>query len=74
LLSVLSARAGNGSDRVRNMSLRVGPQVVAATVIHMVTVDPGPLRIDAPSLKNVLSDLLFSFVDAPVRNNSKKPR
>jgi len=56
------------------MSLRVGPQVVAATVIHMVTVDPGPLRIDAPSLKNVLSDLLFSFVDAPVRNNSKKPR
>jgi len=74
LLSVLSARAGNGSNRVRTMRLRVGLQVVAATVIHMVTVDPGPLRIDAPSLKNVLCDLLFSFVDSPVRNNGRKPR
>ena len=73
LLSVLSARAGNGSNRVRTTRLRVGLQVVAATVIHMVTVDPGPLRIDAPSLKTVLCDLLFSFVDAPVRNNGRKP-
>jgi hypothetical protein len=57
------------------MRLRIGLQVVAATAIHMVTVDPGPLRIDNPSLKNVLCDLLFSFIDAPARNyNGKKPR
>jgi len=47
---------------------------VAATVVHMVVVDPGPLRIDARSLKNVLCDLLFSFIDAPAGNNSKQPR
>ena len=74
LLSILSARAGNGSNPARQMRLRIGLQVVAATVIHMVVVDPGPLRIDDPSLKNVLCDLLFSFLDAPARNDSKKPR
>ena len=74
LLSVLSARTGNGSNPARKMRLRIGLQVVAATVIHMVVVDPGPLRIDTPALKNVLCDLLFSFIDAPARNNSKKPR
>jgi AcrR family transcriptional regulator len=74
LLSVLSARAGNGSNPARKMRLRIGLQVVAATVIHMVIVDPGPLRIDDPSLKDVLCDLLFSFLDAPTRNDSKKPR
>jgi AcrR family transcriptional regulator len=74
LLSVLSARAGNGSNPARKMRLRIGLQVVAATVIHMVIVDPGPLRIDDPSLKNVLCDLLFSFIDAPTRNDSRKPR
>jgi AcrR family transcriptional regulator len=74
VLSVLSARPGNGSNPARKMRLRIGLQVVAATVIHMVIVDPGPLRIDSPSLKNVLCDLLFSFIGAPARNNSKKPR
>jgi AcrR family transcriptional regulator len=74
LLSILSARSGNDSNPTRTMRLRIGLQVVAATVIHMVIVDPGPLRIDDPSLKNVLCDLLFSFLDAPTRNNSKKPR
>ena len=56
------------------MRLRIGLQVVAATVVHMVIVDPGPLHIDAPALENVLCDLLFLFIDAPARNNSKKPR
>jgi hypothetical protein len=56
------------------MRLRIGLQVVAATVIHMVVVDPGPLRINSPSLKNVLCDLLFSFIDAPARNIKKKRR
>lgn len=74
LLSVLSALTGNGSNPARKMRLRIGLQVVAATVIHMVVVDPGPLRIDAPSLKSVLCDLLFSFVDAPARNIKKKRR
>jgi AcrR family transcriptional regulator len=74
LLSVLSARSGNGFNLTRKMRLRIGLQVVAATVIHMVSVDPGPLRIDAPSLRNVLCNLLFSFIDAPTKNNSKKPR
>ena len=74
LLSVLSARSSNGSEAAREMRLRIGLQVVAATVIHMVIVNPGPLRIDDPSLKNVLCDLLFSFIDAPARNNGKKPR
>jgi AcrR family transcriptional regulator len=74
LLSVLSARSDNGSYPARTMRLRIGLQVVAATVIHMVIVDPGPLRIDDPSLKKVLCDLLFSFLDAPTRNDRKKPR
>jgi hypothetical protein len=75
LLSVLSARSNKGSNPARKMRLRIGLQVVAATVIHMVIVDPGPLRIDSPSLKSVLCDLLFSFIDAPARNyNGKKPR
>ena len=74
LLSILSARAGNGSNPARKMRLRIGLQVVAATALHIVVVDPGPLRIDAPSLKNVLCDLLFSFLDAPTRNDSRKPR
>ncbi len=74
LLTVLSAPSGNGSNPARKMRLRIGLQVVAATVIHMVIVDPGPLRIDDPSLKNVLCDLLFSFIDAPVSNGKKKRR
>ena len=74
LLSVLSARSGNGSDAAREMRLRIGLQVVAATVIHMVIVNPGPLRIDDPSLKNVLCELLFSYIDAPARKNGKKSR
>ena len=72
LLSVRSARYGDGRDAARKMRLRIGLQVVAATVIHMVVVNPGPLRIDDPSLKNVLCDLLFSFLDAPTRNVKKK--
>lgn len=73
LLSVHSARSSNGSVAAREMRMRMGLQVVAATVIHMVVVNPGPLRIDDPSLKDVLCDLLFSFVDTPARNNGKKP-
>jgi AcrR family transcriptional regulator len=74
LLTVLSARSGNGSKPAQKLRLRIGLQVVAATVVHMVIVDPGPLRIDDPSLKNVLCDLLFSFIDAPARNIKKKRR
>jgi len=74
LLSVLSARSGSGSDAARKVKLRIGLQVVAATVIHMVAVNPGPLRIDDPSLKDVLCDLLFSYVEAPAGNNGNKPR
>lgn len=71
LLTVLSARSRHGAKPARKR-LRIGLQVVAATVVHMVVVDPGPLRIDDPSLKKVLCDLLFSFVGAPARNVKMK--
>lgn len=74
LLTVLSASSGDGSEPARELRLRIGLQVVAATVVHMVIVDPGPLRIDDPSLKNVLCDLLFSFIDARAQNARKKGR
>ncbi len=74
LLTVLSARSSDASKPHSVARLRIGLQVVAATVVHMVVVDPGPLRIDDPSLKNVLCDLLFSFVDVPARNTIKKRR
>lgn len=73
LLTVLSARPGDGFKPAQKLRLRIGLQVVAATVVHMVIVDPGPLRIDDPSLKNVLCDLLYSFIDAPA-GNAKKNR
>jgi hypothetical protein len=74
LLTVLSARSGDGSKPAQKLRLRIGLQVVAATVVHMVIVDPGPMRIDNPSLKNVLCDLLFSFIDAPTSNDGGNPR
>lgn len=74
LLAVVSARSGSRSRPARKLRLRIGLQVVAATVIHMVVVDPGPLRIDDPALENVLCDLLFSFIDAPGRNAGKQQR
>ncbi|MFM9914915.1 MAG: TetR/AcrR family transcriptional regulator [Rhizobacter sp.] len=74
LLTVLSAGSGDASKPARKLQLRIGLQVVAATVIHMVIVDPGPLRIDDPSLKDVLCDLLFSFIDAPAQNARKNRR
>jgi len=70
LFAVLFARSGDGAKPARKR-LSIGLQVVAATVVHMVVVDPGPLRIDDPSLKKVLCDLLYSFVDAPARNVKK---
>jgi AcrR family transcriptional regulator len=73
LLSVLSARRDGGYDPDGELRLRVGLQVVAATIVHMVVVDPGPLRIDDPSVTNVLCDLLFSFIEAPSRNSSREP-
>ena len=74
LLAVLSQRPGNGIDAARKKRLRIGLQIVGATVIHMVIVDPGPLRIDTPSLRSILRELLFSFVDTPAGNNRKKRR
>ncbi len=65
LLSLLSVRSGGGRNPARTMRLRTGLQVVAATVIHMVVVDPGPLRISDPSVKGVLCRLLRSFIEAP---------
>ncbi|WP_428673540.1 TetR/AcrR family transcriptional regulator [Reyranella sp.] len=72
LLSVLSARSSSGRNPAREMRLRIGLQVVAATVINMVVVDPGPLRINDPSAKDALCDLLFSFIGAPTTNAKGK--
>lgn len=72
LLSVLSARSGSGRNPARKMRLRIGLQVVAATVVHMVVVDPGPLRITDPSVNDTLCDLLLSFIDAPARSARRK--
>jgi AcrR family transcriptional regulator len=69
LLAVLSASYGNSRTPTRKMRLRIGLQVVAATVIHMVVVDPGPLRLDDRSVQKTLCDLLFSFIDSPTRND-----
>ena len=61
-------------DPVRKMRLRIGLQAVAGNLIHMLVVDPGPLRIDASSVKDTLCDLLFSYIDAPIKKDDKKPR
>lgn len=74
LLAVLSTHSGNNLSPARKMRLRIGLQVVAATVIHMVIVDPGPLRLDDRSVQNTLCNLLFSFVDAPARDDEAKAR
>ena len=66
--------SGRGHDSFRKMRLRVGLQVVAGNLIHMLVVDPGPLLIDDPSVKDTLCDLLFSYVDAPIEKDDKKPR
>lgn len=57
--------AGRGHDSFREMRLRVGLQVVSGNLIHMLVVDPGPLRIDDPSVKDTLCELLFSYIDVP---------
>lgn len=59
--------AGRGHDPLREMRLRVGLQVVSGNLIHMLVVDPGPLRIDDPSVKDTLCELLFSYIDAPIK-------
>lgn len=74
LLAVLSTHSGNSLSPARKMRLRIGLQVVAATVIHMVIVDPGPLRLDDRSVQNTLCNLLFSFVDAPAGDDEAKAR
>jgi AcrR family transcriptional regulator len=66
--------SGRGHDSLREMRLRVGLQAVAGNLIHMLVVNPGPLRIDDPSVKDTLCDLLFSYIDAPIRKDDKKPR
>lgn len=68
LLSVLAARSGGRRSPAATLRLRTGLQVVAATAVHMVVVDPGPLRIASPSVKRVLCDLLLSFIEAPAGN------
>ena len=40
---------GRVRDPCREMRLRIGLQAVAGNLIHMLVVDPGPLRIDDPS-------------------------
>jgi AcrR family transcriptional regulator len=72
LFALLSTR--RVSDPVRKMRLRIGLQAVAGNLIHMLVVDPGPLRIDASSVKDTLCDLLFSYIDAPIKKDDKKPR
>jgi AcrR family transcriptional regulator len=71
LFALLSA--GFGSDPARKLRLHIGLQAVNATLVHMLVADPGPLRIDDPSLKEALCDLLFSFIDAPAANRGRKP-
>ena len=63
LLSVLAASHGQGRGRGRKIRLRIGLQAVTSMLVHMATVDPGPLRIDSRSAKSRLCDLLFSFID-----------
>ena len=63
LFSVLAASRGQGRGRDRKIRLRIGLQAVTSMLIHMVTVDPGPLRIDSRSAKPRLCDLLFSVID-----------
>ena len=65
---------GRGPGSVRTMRLRIGLQAVAANLIHMLIVDPGPLRIDDRSVTDTLCDLFFSYIDAPMKRDDKKPR
>jgi AcrR family transcriptional regulator len=73
LLLVLAARSGRSHSPARTMRLRMGLQVVAATVIHMVVVDPGPLRIADPAVENVLGGMLLSFIEAPAGKARTRP-
>lgn len=72
LLAVLSTSCDGSPSPACKARLRIGLQVVAATLVHMVVVDPGPLRLDDRSVPGTLCDLLFSFIDAP--NSTEKTR
>lgn len=74
LLAVLSTSCDDSPSPAWKARLRIGLQVVAATLVHMVVVDPGPLRLDDRSLQDTLCDLLFSFIDSPNNNEKAKTR
>lgn len=70
LFSVLSTYRDR--NHAQQMRLRIGLQSLMGALIHMVVVDPGPLRIDDRSVKSTLCDLLFSFIRVPNRQLERR--
>ena len=73
LFSVLAARRNGTRDAARDMRLRIGLQAVGGCLVHMLVIDPGPLRIDDPSVEASLCEMLFSYIDRAGMNSVKKP-
>jgi AcrR family transcriptional regulator len=73
LFSVLAARRNGTRDTAWDMRLRIGLQAVGGCLVHMLVIDPGPLRIDDPSVEVSLCELLFSYIDRAGMNAVKKP-
>jgi AcrR family transcriptional regulator len=78
LFAALERQGARPLDPDRVMRLRIGLQIVGGTLIQMVIVNPGPLRLDDPTLEGVLVDLLLSYAmaqsDGDRKNGARTPR
>jgi len=74
LMTALKRGLGQTADRSWERRFRVGLQAFSGNLLHMVVVDPGPLRIDDQALKATLCDMLIRYVGLPSPRRGGKHR
>lgn len=74
LMATLRRGLAETDDTTWERRFRIGLQAISGILLHLVVIDPGPLRIDDPSLKSTLREMFFRYVDLPKSRPARKGR